>query len=274
MIKYIEMRITKLIHIDDILFEITSYLSFEDRVIFSRAINKNCLRTYDFNSRKFQNKSIGDILNLNNEENDDEFCDHICELCSQFTSDLSDYYDEYYGYEAEDFMNDEYNNISIIRYQNLSDLFHSTYTIVYSRKIIEYIENNNLSIQCSNYDFFQLEDELKNIYTYELVIDYYKYVFENEDIDIFCDRCGLFGHHNASKDCIFYNKKNENKMIKQGVNKTITSIIDKIIDNHYSEQKRLKREPFLCVSCKIHNKKLVCPNNRCGSCCKGCKIHK
>jgi hypothetical protein len=249
------MNITNIINTDDMFLEITSYLTFEDRVIFSKAIKKNCLRTYDFNSKKFQNRTIHDIFNLYNEENDDEFCEHICELCSQFTCDMSDYYDEYYGYDEEDFMNDEYNNIPFERYRELSELFHTTYTTVYSRKIIEYIENNNLSISYYDYDFFQLEDEL-NIDTYDLIIEYYKYVFDNEDIDVFCNRCGLFGHHNASKECIFYNIKNENKMIKQGVKETINSITNKIIDNHYKEQKRLQREPLLCVSCKIKNKKV------------------
>ena len=268
-----KMDIANIINTDDMFFEITSYLTFEDRVIFSKAINKNCLRTYDFNSKEFQNSAIHDIFNLYNEENDDDFCEHLCDLCSQFTSDMSNYYDVYYGYDEEDFMNDEYNNIPYERYRELNELFHRTYTTVYSRKIIEYIENNNLFISYYDYDFFQLEDKL-NIDTYAVMIKYYKHVFENEDIDLFCDRCGLFGHHSASKECIFYNIKNENKMIKQSVKETIASMADKIIDNHYKEQKRLQREILLCVSCKIKNKKGKCCNNCCGKCCIGCKIHK
>lgn len=268
------MNITNIVNTDDMLFEITSYLTFEDRVIFSKALNKNCVRTHDFNSKKFQNRTIYDIFNLYSKDNDDdEFFEHMCELCSQFTIDMSNYYDTYYGYDEEDFMNDEYNNIPYERYRELSELFYATYTTVYSRKIIEYIENNNLSISYYDYDFFQLEDEL-NIDTYNLIIKYYKYVFENEDITVFCNRCGLFGHHNASKECIFYNKKNENKMIKQGVKETITVIVDKIIDNHSKEQKRMQREPLLCLSCRINNKKSTCANNCCGKCCSGCKIHK
>ena len=267
------MSITNIINTDDMFLEITSYLTFEDRIIFSKSINKNCLRTYDFNSKEFQNNTIRDIFNLCNEENDDEFCEHICELSSQFICDMSNYYDAYYGYDEVEFMNDEYNNIRCERVRELSELFHRTYTNVYSRKIIDYIENNYLYISYYDYDFFQLEDEL-NIDTYGLIIEYYKYVFENEDIDLFCNRCGLFGHHNASKECILYNIKNENKMIKQEVKETINSIADKIIDNHYTEQKRLQREISLCVSCKIKNKKGKCCNNCCGKCCVGCKIHK
>lgn len=266
-------NITNIINTNDMFLEITSYLTFEDKIIFSKSINKNCVKTYDFNSKKFQNKNIHDIFNFYNEENEDEFCEHISELCSQFTSDMSNYYDTYCGYDESDFINDKYNNIPDERYRKLSELFYRTYTTVYSRKIIEYIENHNLSILYYNYDFFQLEDELI-IDTYDLIIEYYKYVFDNQKINVFCNRCGLFGHHNASKECIFYNIKNENKMIKKEVKETIHSIVDKIIENNYEEKKRLQREPLLCVSCKIRNKKGKCCNNFCGKCCVGCKIHK
>ena len=266
------MNITHIINTDDMFFKIASYLTFENRVTCSKVFNKNCLRTYDFNSKEFENNTIHDIFNFCTEENDDDFCEYLCGLCSQFSSDMSNYYDAYYGYDQEDFMNDEYNNIRYERCRELSELFHRTYTTIYARKIIEHIENHNLSISYYDYDFFKLEDEL-SIDTYDLIIDYYKYAFENEDIDLFCNRCGLFGHHNASKECIFYNIKNEHKMIKQGVKETITSIVDKIIDNHYTEQKQLQRLPLLCSSCKINNKKSKCCNNCCGKCCNGCKIH-
>ena len=51
-------------------------------------------------------------------------------------------------------------------------------------------------------------------------------------------------------------------------------IIDKIIDNHYEKQRKMKKEPLLCFSCKLNNKNNKCSNNCCGKCCSGCKIHK
>jgi len=277
-------------------FEITSYLGFEDKFIFSKIINKKCLRYYDFNDIDFQYKNIYDILHLCNEINNDEFCEYMGELCSNFTCELSNYYDEYYGYDVEDFMNDDYNNMPIERYRNLCDLFYNSYLSVYIRKIVEYIENNNIHITYDvDDDIFELEKKI-NIDIHNLVIEYYKYIFENENIDIFCKKCGVFSHHTASTNCIFYNVHNENKLISKNVNKTITTIIDKIIDNDYkllrlrlrsslgklrlltpfssTYKKILKREPLLCYSCKINNKKTKCSNNCCAKCCSGCKIHK
>jgi hypothetical protein len=267
------MNVTNIINIHDIFYEMTSFLSFEDKIVFSKACNKNCVKTHDFNSENFEHKSIRDIFNFYNEETDDEFCEHMSDLCSQFTSDMNDYYDSYYGYSEEDFMNDYYNNISFFRHERLKELFYETYTTVYSRKIIEYIENNNLTIQYYDYDFFKLEDELI-IDTYDLIIKYYKYVFDNENIDLFCNRCGLFGHHNASKECIFYNVENEKTIIKHDVKQTIAKILDKIIKNIQEEEKQLQRKPLLCLSCKMNNKNNKCSNKCCGNCCGGCKIHK
>jgi len=264
----------KIIQNNDIILHISSFLSFEDKVVISKALNKNFMKTYNFIDINFENMSISDLFNLSNKDIDDEFCEYISELCSQFTNVMSDYYDDYYGYDIDDFMNDYYNNISYERIKDLSELFHNTYFSIYTRKVIEYIENNNLSIPYYDYDFFTLEKSLINIDFYDKIIEYYKYVFENEDINIFCDRCGLFGHFNASKQCIFYNVNNENKIIKQEVTNSITAIIDKIIDNQYKHENRVKREQLLCISCKINNKHTKCINYLCRTCCKGCKIHK
>ena len=267
------MNIHNLFDTNDMFLEVISYLDFEDKVILGKSINKNCLKKYDFNSIDFRYKNIDDIFYFYNEENDDDNCEYICNLCSSFTSELTNHYNDYYGYDEDDFMNDYYNNINHERYQELSNLFHSSYMKVYARKLVEYIENNNMSIVYFDYTIFELEENL-DIDIYDLVIDYYKYVFENEDINTFCEKCGLFGHYNSSKECVFYNVYNEKKLIKENVNKTIIKIVDKIIDNHDEEQRKLKREPLLCFSCKLNNKNNKCFNNCCGKCCGGCKIHK
>ena len=267
------MNIHKLFNNNDMFMEITSYLDFNDKMILNKTINKNCLTKYNFNSINFRYKNIDDIFTLYNEENDDEFCEYMSDLSSFFSSELNKYYDEFYGYDIEDYMNDYYNNLKYEKHRDLTELFYSSYLRVYTRKVAEYIENHNLSIIYYDYDFFELEKKI-NIDIHDLVINYYKYVFENEDIDLFCERCGSFGHYNASKECIFYNVYNENKLIKKDVNKTMTNILDKIIENHHQEKMRLKREPFLCYYCKINNKHNKCSNNYCGKCCNGCKIHK
>ena len=64
------------------------------------------------------------------------------------------------------------------------------------------------------------------------VIKYYKDVFANDDIDIdiFCHRCGLFGHVCTSKVCLFYNVYYELKMTKETVNYCMEIIINKVVD--------------------------------------------
>ena len=267
------MNIKDLFNNNDVYFEITSYLDFENKVILSKTIKKNCLRKYNFNSKDFRYKNMEDLFTLCSVENDDEICEYMADLCSIFQSELNTYYDEYNEYDITDYMNDYYNNIKYFKHQELSELFHSSYISVYTRKVAEHIENNNLSLDYYNYDLIELDEKI-DINIHDLVIDYYKYVFDFEDLDMFCRKCGLFDHYNGSKECLFYNKFNENRIIKKKVNKTMCNIIDKIVDNHKKEENRLKNEPLLCYSCKVHNKKAKCVNNYCGMCCNGCVAHK
>lgn len=267
------MNIKDLFENNDVFLEITSYLDFEDKVILNKTIKKNCLRKYNFNSKKFRYKNMEDIFTLFSIERDDEICEYMADLSSIFQSELNTYYDEYYDYDIEDYMNDYYNTIKYCKHQELNELFYSSYISIYARKVAIHIENNNLSYDYYNYDLIELDEKI-DINIHDLVIDYYKYVFDFEDLDMFCRKCGLFGHYNGSKECLFYNKYNENNIIKKNVNKTMCNIIDKIIDNHYKEEIRLKNEPLLCYLCKVHNKKAKCTNNYCGTCCNGCVTHK
>jgi len=252
---------------EDILNEITLFLSFEDKILFGKYCKKNLVKYYDFS--KYNKKHISELFGI---FKNDEYIDYVHgDLCSEFTSDLTNSYDEYFGYDIEDFMNDFYNNIPIERYRYLSDLFRSSYADVYTKKLIEYvekyIENKKILIK---YDYdeevFELENKL-NVDIHEMVIEYYKEVFENEEIEIFCNRCGLFGHHNASKKCIFYDKSFENKETKKEVKTIMKNIIDKIIDKSKEEENRKKREPLLCHCCKNNNKLAKCIHKYCALCC-------
>lgn len=70
---------------------------------------------------------------------------------------------------------------------------------------MEYIEDNNLSLEYYDYNIYELDEKL-NVNLHEIVMDYYKLVFEYYDIDEFCYTCGEFGHDCISMECIFYNK--------------------------------------------------------------------
>ena len=58
------MNIKDLFENNDVFLEITSYLDFEDKVILNKTIKKNCLRKYNFNSKKFRYKNMEDIFTL------------------------------------------------------------------------------------------------------------------------------------------------------------------------------------------------------------------
>jgi hypothetical protein len=266
------MKFIKLFEIDDMRYEIVSYLSFEDKVILGKIVKK-CFTKYNFNSKQFQCKTLDSINKLCKPEDDDEFCDYMTELCSNFTSELDTAYTNYCGYDDEDISNDYYNNISYQCYRDLQEMFYDSYMVVYLRKVIEHIENNNLCISYENNDLFEL-DELVELNIHETVLEYYKNVLEHGNIDIFCNRCGLFGHESSCKKCILYNNTNANMVIKQTVKTRTTHIIDNIIENHYTEEKRIAREQLLCYLCKKNNKKTKCENSCCKYCCSGCKIHK
>ena len=262
------MNIIKLFNNNDMFQHIISYLKFNDKIILSKIIKKNCLKKYDLVEKDFH-RNLDDIFNFYNDDNNDEFCEYLAELSSIFINEMDDYYNDYYNYNKEYYINDYYNNIEYDKHRELTDLFHSTYVFVYSRNLIEYIEDNNLPVIYYDYDIFDFDNKL-DIDIHNQVIKYYKYIFQNEDISIFCEKCGEFGHYNGSKECILFNKYNENRIIKKKVKYSINNMIKIIIDNDKKEKDGL----LLCIKCKINNKKNNCPNNSCGICCNKCIVHK
>lgn len=176
-------------------------------------------------------------------------------------------YSEYCGYDVEDYMNDYYNNIPHENYRILSDLFRESYIDVYTRKLIENIENSkkNIKYNCDE-NIFEL-DRLLDKDIEQIVLEYYINEFKNENIEYFCKRCGRFGHHDASKECIFYSKSYELKQIRKHVRNTVNDVILDVIKIDNQEKKQKLREPLLCLSCKINNKLNKCIQNSCGSCC-------
>jgi hypothetical protein len=258
-----------------LLFEIASYLTIDDKVMINNALQMNCFLTCNFTSKEFRYKNIGDIASITDFDADDydkdsELCEYLGCLSSDFVHELDKYYDDYCGYDTEDYMNDwEYNNISYEKIRNLSELCLSTYTTIYARKLVECIENKKLSKKCLEYDIFELDNTL-DIDIHTLVTDYYKAVFTNKiNIDIFCYKCGTFGHHSVSKNCVFYNKYNENKRIREEVKDVKEYLLDKITAN---DKKDKLRSLLVCISCKVNNKSNKCPNNNCRNCCT-CSAH-
>lgn len=206
------MSITQIIENDSIFSEITSYLHFEDKIILSKTIKKNCLKKYNFDTINFHNNNIYDIFTSYNEESNGVICEYMYNLSSHFLSEITKCCDDYCDYDRENYIMENYNNFVYGRDRELIHLLHKTYMKVYTRKVVEYVENNNLHVPSYyDYDFFELETK-ENIDIYNSVMEYYKHVFENELMGIFCDKCGLFGHCSTSKKCIFYNESHQNEI--------------------------------------------------------------
>jgi hypothetical protein len=72
------MDIQKLFGINSIFLEITSYLQFEDKIILSKSIRKNCLRKFNFNNKDFIYNNIYDVFTNYKGENNDENGEYIC----------------------------------------------------------------------------------------------------------------------------------------------------------------------------------------------------
>lgn len=270
------MSLVKIFDTYDMLYEIVQFLDFKDKIMLSKATNETCLLKYNFMNKNFNRKNIDDLFSFYNfidENEESEFCDYLCDLCSEFTYSLDKCYDEYYNIDEEYTHNSLY---CMTKHDDLSELFHSSFTSICARYLSEYIENNNLPSSYYDMNIFCLEDRLQNenISIIDVVTNKCKKAFETRHIDLFCKKCGDFGHHNTSKKCMFYNIDSANNIISIEVCKVMNNLITNVIKRYEIYDKNMKRQPFLCIKCKNNNKKTGCENNSCGCCCNGCKVHK
>jgi len=272
------MPLVKIFDTYDMLYEIVQFLDFKDKIMLSKATNKTCLLKYNFMNKKFNRKNIADLFNFYNfiDENEDaEFCDYLCDLCSDFTHSLDKYYDEYYNDDDDEYICHDLVWI-MTKHDDLSELFYSSFPSICARYLSEYIENDNLPSSYYDMNIFCLEDILKNknISMIDIVTNKCKEAFELKHINLFCKKCGDFGHYESSKKCIFYNIDSANNVITNEVCKVMNNLIRNVTERYEIYEKNMKRQPLLCLKCKTNNKKTSCENNSCGCCCDGCKVHK
>jgi hypothetical protein len=293
-------------HHTDVTNKIVEYLPFEDKIQFGRYCRRNYTKFYDFT--KISNEE--DISDVFYSVYGDDVFDYVQDARFMYI-DLDDEYYEYrkesYFYEEYEEINDEYKerrreensrdsdngdesdedsditDITFDQYsftsrdldnlrQEFKDTLDNTFHSVYARCFIETIENYDLDIP----DGTELDEHFP-VSVLDEVIDYYRAVLKSDvDINVFCYRCGKFGHHKTSKSCIFYSMKYENKVIKREVRDVLRTITNDIVKGHEQELKRRMREPLLCVLCKVNNKKMKCVYECCGGCCRkdDCKIHR
>ena len=70
--------------------------------------------------------------------------------------------------------------------------------------------------------------EIKMLFN-QYIFEYYEdVIMDGKKVQLFCNRCGTFGHHNVSKECIFYNLEFEETETALIVSKCLDEIINMI----------------------------------------------
>ena len=132
---------------------------------------------------------------------------------------------------------DEYYNHFDNRYSggyNFDEIFNNSIFFVHIKKMIEYIENNEIKIKYNkeiNHDAVEghiyltkinslinldaLESQLPIDLISDNVCDYYANALLYSDMNDFCRRCANFGHSGEENECIFYNKEYADKKIQK-----------------------------------------------------------
>ena len=178
---------------DDLFVEITSYLHFEDKIALSNALHKSCFIRYNFAGSDFQNKRIDHLFSFYKDDDEyDDYCDYLCDISTEFIYQVRTHYDNYHGLDIAYYMNDFYNNLYYRRTRELYELFHDMYMTVYARKLAEYIENHGKPVEYYSLDIFELDDE--GVDLHDVVIKTFQTAFDKKVINVFCRKCGIFGH--------------------------------------------------------------------------------
>lgn len=270
-----ENKFISIIKFTDIRNNIASYLDFNDKNYLTKSLHVydefkdiNFILNYDFFHEKYTFKKIYDIQ-------------HICNNC--YTPLILDiiyligpYYNDLFSLKFND--NDCYVYIydeTFYYYKKHVEFFvRQTHISIFLRFLFEYLENNNIHCLYNSSCIICNNSNLKINEVQNNVVEYYKNVLYNKtNIDIFCDKCGKFGHNNFSKECIFYNLKFENHEISREVKDIIKTLKDDV-------SKRIRFEKLydkkLCPFCKTNCISLKCISKCCGSCCLSidCTKHK
>ena len=136
------------------------------------------------------------------------------------------------------------------------------------------MDKNNIVIDIKNIDcLFELDFE-NNIFTeiYDKINDIYIDGIENKTLNLFCKRCGVFGHSNENKNCILFNESYEKYIVKKEVNTLMNDLVKDIIEKDKEEKRQQEKLKKLCFSCKHNFFSNLCVKKMCKNCCN-CNAH-
>jgi hypothetical protein len=291
--------IHKIYYIDDIFRYLLEFLNFDDKIAFGKLVNKNLVKNIDIFNKKYNKKLLSEYFYICGDCFDNLSNDMYHSLIYKYNNFLS-----YNNENSDDTENsdDEYtyaNNDIIIRSSVIKDQIEFIYSNCYYiavRAFLEILDSKNIILNNENnkcilldkihkidmkldYDsynscIFHLE---LNEDTYELIYDKMQDIYENAItnnlLDIFCEKCGIFGHCSLSNKCVLYNEYYEKQEIKNCVKDIINDIIIDVIKIYKKKKIIRKKKKHLCKSCNVHFYNKNCENKLCGGCCK-CNDHK
>jgi hypothetical protein len=275
----------KLYDYKDILYYFSEYLTFNEKLTLQNIFqNVNFIKNHNFYDKKNNKKTLFNIKCICDNCYIELSCDQSFHLSSKYENflydnDIDTESDSEYSSENENpsyFVINPYQNIyEASRMRDENEFILSNYYHIAIRSFIEILDQNNITVDIYNIKcIFELDFD-KNIYNqiYSKIDEIYIYGIKNKCLDIFCEKCGIFGHSNETKNCILFNKTYEKHIVKKELNYLMNDLINNIIDRDKEEKRQQERMKKLCYSCKHNFFSNKCEKKMCKSCCN-CYAHK
>jgi len=268
----------------DILYYFSKYLNLDEKIILQSIFtNTNLIINFNFFDNSYIKKTLFDTNTICSEclfEISSEQSLYLSSLYknflyrgfnSNYDSDCdydSDYEEYYYNY-------DKYKNIyDSCKIRDENEFILSTFYPISNRALIEVLDKNNIKIDIFSIDcLFELDFE-NNIFTeiYDKINDIYIDGIENKTLNLFCKKCGVFGHSDENKNCILFNENYEKYIVKKEIDILMNDLVKDIIEKDKEEKRQQEKLKKLCFCCKHNFFSNLCVKKMCKKCCN-CNAH-
>lgn len=266
----------------DILYYFSKYLNLNEKIILQSIFtNTNLIINFNFFDNFYKKKTLLDIHSICSEcifEISSEQSLYLSSLYKNFLysgfindseydsdSDYEEYYNNY----------DKYKNIyDSCRISDENEFILSTFYHISNRAFIEIMDKNNIIIDIKKINcLFELDFE-KKIFNeiFDKINDIYIDGIENKTLNLFCKRCGVFGHSDENKNCILFNESYEKYIIKKEINILMNDLTKDIIEKDKEEKRQKEKLKKLCFCCKYNFFSNLCEKKMCKKCCN-CNAH-
>jgi len=193
--------IINLYNLGDIFNYFCEFLSFEDKIKIGKIFNINIIKNIDIRNNKIKNRFT--ICN-------NCCCEYICEQHSSLNRLYKNFLEYNDSSDSDDEIHDSYKNMyEMARHTEESEFVCMTFSFICNRAMLEILDKNNIILKNKDNKQCVFEiDEIDNLYEefYNKIDEIYSYGIENDYCNIFCRRCGVFGHDKVCKSCPFFMK--------------------------------------------------------------------